>query len=83
MVKCPNPLGLKCNSNTSLRRLVYTFIYQMVPDLLKRENLYMWRSTLRVGPQLETYHQSGVKQPNIHSEANQRSNSHRHGKEHA
>jgi hypothetical protein len=36
-MKHPNPLGLKCDSNTSPRRLVYTFIQQMVPDLLKRD----------------------------------------------
>jgi hypothetical protein len=38
-MKCRNPLGLKCDSNTISRRLVYTFIQQMVPDLLKRDKL--------------------------------------------
>jgi hypothetical protein len=33
--KRPNPLALKCDSNTSPRRLVHTFVQQMVPDLIK------------------------------------------------
>jgi hypothetical protein len=37
MVKCLNPLGLICDTNTSPRRLVYTFIHQMILDLLKRD----------------------------------------------
>jgi hypothetical protein len=52
LVKPPNPLGLKCDSNTNLRRLVYTFIHQMVPDLLKRDkpihvaiNFKSWSTT--------------------------------------
>jgi hypothetical protein len=34
-VKRPGPLGLKCDTITSPRRLVNTFIHQIVPDLLK------------------------------------------------
>jgi hypothetical protein len=37
MMKRPNPLGLKCDTITSPRRLVNTFIHQMVLDLLKRD----------------------------------------------
>jgi hypothetical protein len=33
----PNPLGLKCDTITSPRRLVNTFIHQMIADLLKRD----------------------------------------------
>jgi hypothetical protein len=51
-MKCPNPLGLKCDSNTSPRRLVYTFIHQMVPDLHKQDkpiqvaiNFKSWSTT--------------------------------------
>jgi hypothetical protein len=51
-LKSPNPLRLKCDSNTSLRRPVYTFIHQMVPDLLKRDkpipvaiNFKSWSTT--------------------------------------
>jgi hypothetical protein len=36
-VKRPNPLGLKCDTITSPRRLVNTFIHQMITDLLKRQ----------------------------------------------
>jgi hypothetical protein len=36
-VERPNPLGLKCDTITSPKRLVNTFIHQMVPDLLKRD----------------------------------------------
>jgi hypothetical protein len=36
-VKRPDPLGLKCDTITSPRRLVNTFIHQMIPDLLKRQ----------------------------------------------
>jgi hypothetical protein len=34
-VKRPNPLGLKSDTITSLRRIVNTFIHQMIIDLLK------------------------------------------------
>jgi hypothetical protein len=34
-LKSPGPLGLKCDTITSPRRLVNTFIHQIVPDLLK------------------------------------------------
>jgi hypothetical protein len=36
-LKRPNPLGLKYDTITSPRRLVNTFIHQMIPDLLKRD----------------------------------------------
>jgi hypothetical protein len=36
-VKRPNRLGLKCDTITSPRRLVNTFIQQMIPDLLKQD----------------------------------------------
>jgi hypothetical protein len=36
-LKRPNPLGLKCDTITSPRRLVNTFIHQMIPDPLKRD----------------------------------------------
>jgi hypothetical protein len=36
-MKRPNPLGLKCDTITSPRRLVNTFIHQMIIDLLKRQ----------------------------------------------
>jgi hypothetical protein len=36
-LKRPNPLGLKCDTITSHRRLVNTFIQQIVRDLLKRD----------------------------------------------
>ena len=36
-LKRPNPLRLKCDTNTSPRRLVYTFIHQMVLDFLNRD----------------------------------------------
>jgi hypothetical protein len=36
-LKRPNPLGLKCGTITSPRRLVNTFIQQMILDLLKRD----------------------------------------------
>jgi hypothetical protein len=35
MVKRPNPLGLKCDTITSPRRIVNTIIQQMIPDMLK------------------------------------------------
>ena len=48
----PNPLGLKCDTITSPRRLVNTFIHQMIPDLLKRDkpikvanNFKSWSTT--------------------------------------
>jgi hypothetical protein len=37
LLKCPNPLGLKCDTITSPRRLANTFIHQVVPDLFKRD----------------------------------------------
>jgi hypothetical protein len=37
LLKCPNHLGLKCDTITSPRRLVNTFIHQMITDLLKRQ----------------------------------------------
>jgi hypothetical protein len=47
-----NPLGLKCDTITSPRRLVNTFIQQMIPDLLKRDkpikvaiNFKSWSTT--------------------------------------
>jgi hypothetical protein len=51
-LKRPNPLGLKCDTITSPRRLVNTFIQQMIPDLLKRDkpikvviNFKSWSTT--------------------------------------
>jgi hypothetical protein len=51
-LKRPNPLGLKCDTITSLRRLVNTFIHQIVPDILKRDkpikvaiNFKSWSTT--------------------------------------
>ena len=48
----PNPLGLKCDTITSPRRLVNTFIHQMIPDLRKRDkpikvanNFKSWSTT--------------------------------------
>jgi hypothetical protein len=48
----PNPLKLKCDTITSLRRLVNTFIHQIVLDLLKRDkpikvtiNFKSWSTT--------------------------------------
>jgi hypothetical protein len=48
----PNPLGLKCDTITSPRRLVNTFIHQMITDLLKRDkpikvanNFKSWSTT--------------------------------------
>jgi hypothetical protein len=48
----PNPLGLKCDTITSLRRLVNTFIHQMISNLLKRDkpikvanNFKSWSTT--------------------------------------
>jgi hypothetical protein len=35
--EAPNPLGLKCDTITSPRRLVNTYIHQMIPNLLKRD----------------------------------------------
>jgi hypothetical protein len=37
LLKRPNPLGLKCETITSPRRLVNTFIHQMITDLLKQQ----------------------------------------------
>jgi hypothetical protein len=52
ILKHLNPLGLKCDTITSPRRLVNTFIYQMIPDLLKRDkpikvaiNFKSWSTT--------------------------------------
>jgi hypothetical protein len=51
-LKRPNPLGLKCDTITSSRRLVNTFIQQMISDLLKRDkpikvaiNFKSWSTT--------------------------------------
>jgi hypothetical protein len=51
-LKRPDPLGLKCDTITSPRRLVNTFIHQMIPDLLKRDkpikvadNFKSWSTT--------------------------------------
>jgi hypothetical protein len=51
-MKRPDPLGLKCDTITSPRRLVNTFIHQMIPDLLKRDkpikvanNFKSWSTT--------------------------------------
>jgi hypothetical protein len=51
-MKCPNPLGLKCDTITSPSRLVNTFIHQIVLDLLKRDkpikvaiNFKSWSTT--------------------------------------
>jgi hypothetical protein len=51
-VKHPGPLGLKCDTITSLRRLVNIFIHQMITDLLKRDkpikvaiNFKIWSTT--------------------------------------
>jgi hypothetical protein len=51
-VKRPNHLGLKCDTITSTRRLVNTFIQYMVLDLLKRDkpikvaiNFKSWSTT--------------------------------------
>jgi hypothetical protein len=51
-LKRPNPLGLKCDTITSPRRLVNTFIQQMILDLLKRNkpikvviNFKSWSTT--------------------------------------
>jgi hypothetical protein len=52
MLKRPDPLGLKCDTITSPRRLVNTFIHQMISDLLKRDkpikvaiNFKSWSTT--------------------------------------
>jgi hypothetical protein len=37
VMKRPNPLELKCDTITSPRRLVNTFIHRMIRDLLKRD----------------------------------------------
>jgi hypothetical protein len=51
-VKRPDPLGLKCDTITSLKRLVDTYIHQMILDLLKRDkpikvaiNFKSWSTT--------------------------------------
>jgi hypothetical protein len=86
IMKRPNPLGLKCDTITSLRRLVNTFIHQIVPDLLKRDepikvaiNFKSWSTTRESGHIIRV----GLKQPNIRNQANQRSNSHKQGWEQA
>jgi hypothetical protein len=52
LLKRPNPLGLKCDTITSPRRLVNTFIHQMILDLSKRDkpikvanNFKSWSAT--------------------------------------
>jgi hypothetical protein len=52
VMKHPNPLGLKCDTITSPRRLVNTFIHQIVSDMLKRDkpiklaiNFKSWSTT--------------------------------------
>ena len=52
LLKRPDPLGLKCDTITSPRRLVNTFIHQMITDLLKRDkpikvaiNFKSWSTT--------------------------------------
>jgi hypothetical protein len=51
-MKRPNPLGLNCDTITSPRRLVNTFIHKIVLDLLKRDkpikvaiNFKSWSTT--------------------------------------
>jgi hypothetical protein len=51
-LKRPDPLGLKCDTITSPRRLVNTFIHQMITDLLKQDkpikvanNFKSWSTT--------------------------------------
>jgi hypothetical protein len=51
-LKRPNPLGLKCDTITSPRRQVNTFIHQIVSDMLKRDkpikvaiNFKSWSTT--------------------------------------
>jgi hypothetical protein len=77
-LKHPNHLGLKCDTNTSVRRLVYTFIHEMVPDLLKRDklikvgiNFKSWSITRDISLELDPndvhplrplVHQNGVQQ---------------------
>jgi hypothetical protein len=48
-VKRPNPLGFKCDTITSSRRLVNTFIHQMVLDLLK------WDKPIKVAINFKTW----------------------------
>jgi hypothetical protein len=52
VLKRPNPLGLKCETITSPRRLVNTFIHRIVPNLFKRDkpikvaiNFKSWSTT--------------------------------------
>jgi hypothetical protein len=54
-MKRPNPLGLKCDTITSRRRLVNTFIHQMILDLLKQDkpikvaiNFKSWSTTREI-----------------------------------
>jgi hypothetical protein len=51
-VKRPNPLGLKCDTITSARKLVNTFIHQTISNLLKQDkpikvanNFKSWSTT--------------------------------------
>jgi hypothetical protein len=57
-LKRPNPLGLKCDIITSSKRLVNTFIQQMILDLLKRDkpikvatNFKSWSTTRDISPE--------------------------------
>jgi hypothetical protein len=52
-------LILKCDTITSPRRLVNTFIHQIVLDLLKRDKPIKVAINF-IDPQLGTYHQSGA-----------------------
>jgi hypothetical protein len=52
VLKRPNSLGLKCDTITSPRRLVNTFIHHMISDLLKQDkpikvviNFKSWSTT--------------------------------------
>jgi hypothetical protein len=52
VMKRPGPLGLKCDTITSPRRLVNIFIHQRITDLLKRDkpikvtnNFKSWSTT--------------------------------------
>jgi hypothetical protein len=52
VIEVSNPIGLKCDTITSPKRLVNTFIQQMILDLLKRDkpikvaiNFKSWSTT--------------------------------------
>jgi hypothetical protein len=77
ILKRPNPLGLKCDTITSPRRLVNTFIHQMITNLLKRDK------PIKVANNSGHNIRVGLKQLDIRSEANQRSNNHKQGWERA